>query len=334
MQDDTGGTPLGPYPKSHINDWPQGTDCWRKFAKLRFQLVYYIYTSAYECHQSGLGMMRHFIVDDKIFDSKDLYAFEQEYEYLFGDKFLVAPVVAEGATFWEVYLPTAYNWYQLEGNWIYNDTDGRFRLVTTDLIKGGTSMLVDTPLDILPLFVKVGTIIPVMDPSVQTLNQPTNSSANIISYYDRINILHLWCFPNENYQANGNLWDGTTFQMYQDSSNNFNPRLDITNLQPPRNIIIVQIAQLTDPVTAVANGLNTSQQLTEVGSWQEVVQITGSESVWAWDAATQVLYVKMINLIMPFFETTFSIFFILIFISSAKHFTIKVAWNEIGNFVQ
>ena len=38
------------------------------------------------------------------------------------------------------------------------------------------SVTVDAPIDGLPLFVKAGSIIPVMDPRVQTLNTATNSS--------------------------------------------------------------------------------------------------------------------------------------------------------------
>lgn len=37
-------------------------------------------------------------------------------------------------------------------------------------------MTVDAPIDGLPLFVKAGSIIPVMDPRIQTLNSATNQS--------------------------------------------------------------------------------------------------------------------------------------------------------------
>ena len=37
-------------------------------------------------------------------------------------------------------------------------------------------MTVEAPLDSVPLFVKAGSIIPVMDPRIQTLNTATNES--------------------------------------------------------------------------------------------------------------------------------------------------------------
>ncbi len=38
------------------------------------------------------------------------------------------------------------------------------------------SVTVEAPLDCVPLFVKAGSIIPVMDPRIQTLNTATNES--------------------------------------------------------------------------------------------------------------------------------------------------------------
>lgn len=44
-----GGT--GFVPKTHIFDWPEGTRIWRKYAKLRMQLLAYIYTQADIAHE-------------------------------------------------------------------------------------------------------------------------------------------------------------------------------------------------------------------------------------------------------------------------------------------
>jgi len=42
---------------------------------------------------------------------------------------------------------------------------------------------VEAPLDSVPLFVRAGGVISVVDPSVQTLSHASNSS--VVSYYDR-----------------------------------------------------------------------------------------------------------------------------------------------------
>ena len=44
-----GGT--GFVPKTHIFDWPEGTRIWRKYTKLRMQLLPYIYSQAHIAHQ-------------------------------------------------------------------------------------------------------------------------------------------------------------------------------------------------------------------------------------------------------------------------------------------
>ena len=44
-----GGT--GFVPKTHIFDWPEGTRIWRKYTKLRMQLLPYIYTQAVIAHE-------------------------------------------------------------------------------------------------------------------------------------------------------------------------------------------------------------------------------------------------------------------------------------------
>lgn len=50
-----GGT--GFVPKTHIFDWPEGTRIWRKYAKLRMQLLPYIYAQAHIAHQVITGLI-------------------------------------------------------------------------------------------------------------------------------------------------------------------------------------------------------------------------------------------------------------------------------------
>jgi alpha-D-xyloside xylohydrolase len=66
-------------------------------------------------------------------------------EYMFGPAFLVAPVTEQGATIKNVYLPAGSDWYNY---W----TNQRFH--------GGQIAKVDAPIDIIPLFVRAGSIIP------------------------------------------------------------------------------------------------------------------------------------------------------------------------------
>jgi alpha-glucosidase (family GH31 glycosyl hydrolase) len=66
-------------------------------------------------------------------------------EYMYGPAFLVAPVTDQGETYKKVYLPAGADWYNY---W------------TNERFKGGQTIVVSAPIDLLPLFVKAGSIVP------------------------------------------------------------------------------------------------------------------------------------------------------------------------------
>jgi YD repeat-containing protein len=65
-------------------------------------------------------------------------------EYMFGPAFLVAPVTEQGATSRKVYLPAGVDWYNF---W------------TQEKVHGGQTIEVSAPIDVLPLFVRAGSIV-------------------------------------------------------------------------------------------------------------------------------------------------------------------------------
>ena len=112
-----------------------------KYLKLRYQLMPYIYSLGYKTYQTGAPFMRALFMDfpndPKIADLRD--------EYMFGPAFLVAPVTEQGATSREIYLPAGTDWYNY---W------------TNERVHGGQTIKVDAPVDILPLFVRAGSVVP------------------------------------------------------------------------------------------------------------------------------------------------------------------------------
>lgn len=111
--------------------------------ELKYQLHPYIYTYAREAYDTGLPIMRPLLLeygsDEKTYEIND--------QFLFGESLLVAPVVEEGITYRQVYLP--------KGNWRdYNNPKTSF--------KGRQIIDYDTPLEVIPIFVKEGAIIPKM----------------------------------------------------------------------------------------------------------------------------------------------------------------------------
>jgi len=125
-------------------------DYMRQMLNLRYQLLPYIYSEAWQVTQ-GSTLMRPLVMDF----SSDAEAVAQPYEYLFGKALLVAPVVEAGAVQRAVYLPKTTAWYDF---W------------TGKPFGGGQTIQADAPLDRIPLFVKAGSILP-MGPVVQHSGQ-------------------------------------------------------------------------------------------------------------------------------------------------------------------
>jgi alpha-D-xyloside xylohydrolase len=131
-----------------------------KYLRLRYQLMPYIYSLGYQAKESGAPFMRGLFLDfgqdPKVADIGD--------EYMFGPALLVAPVTEQGATTREVYLPAGADWYNF---W------------TNKCVHGGQSILVDAPIDTIPLFVRAGSILPLGSPIESTEDKQTIANLRI-----------------------------------------------------------------------------------------------------------------------------------------------------------
>ena len=123
--------------------WAQGEQAltiFREFDELRYQLIPYLYSLAHEAHRSGRPLLRPLVLEYQ--DDPAVYGVHDQ--YLLGPSLLVAPVLEAGAVARRIYLP--------EGTWYSFWTDTPY--------VGGRWLSVPTPLDMVPLFVKAGTILP------------------------------------------------------------------------------------------------------------------------------------------------------------------------------
>jgi alpha-glucosidase len=112
----------------------------RKYIKLRYRLLPYLYDLFWESKDNGMPVMRplvmHYEQDEKVREIND--------QFLFGSNILVAPVVNQGQRNRSVYLP--------EGTWV--------DYWTKETITGGVHILREAPLDLCPIYIKAGSIIP------------------------------------------------------------------------------------------------------------------------------------------------------------------------------
>ncbi|XP_078687104.1 sulfoquinovosidase-like [Branchiostoma floridae x Branchiostoma belcheri] len=194
--------------KTHIFDTAEGTRIWRKYAKLRTQLFPYLYNTAHEAYQTGLPVMRHHLLDF----SNDTQAIRQNFQYMFGPSFLVAPVMEPGRTDWQVYLPEGETWIDVSSQLKYEEQSGRFMLGFTNYTQGGRTVTVSAPLDVVPMFVRAGTMVPVLDPRVMTLSDATDPKVITMKHLQYL--LHLWIWPTEDGFAQLEFHDRSWWSMY------------------------------------------------------------------------------------------------------------------------
>ena len=127
-------------------------DVMRTYLNLRYRLLPYTYSVAWQVTSNGSTFMRPLVMDFP----KDPKALDIGNQYLFGPSIMVTPVTTAGATEQAVYLPaTSAPWYNF---W------------TGDTAAAGQSVQTAAPVGTLPLFVRPGSIIP-MGPFLQYSNE-------------------------------------------------------------------------------------------------------------------------------------------------------------------
>jgi alpha-D-xyloside xylohydrolase len=111
------------------------------FLRLRYRLMPYLYSLGYGTYRTGAPFMRALFMD---FPGDPQVATIRD-QYMLGSALLVAPVLEQGATHRQVYLPAGSDWY----DWWTNEKHA-----------GGSWIDADAPIQHIPLFVRAGSIIP------------------------------------------------------------------------------------------------------------------------------------------------------------------------------
>lgn len=116
----------------------------RRWIELRYELLPYVYTVAWQAAQSGLPMMRPLALAYP----DDFHTYNLDDQFLFGDALLAAPVGHPGQRSRRVYLPGGV-WYDF---WTGQQLGGEVEA--------------SAPLERMPLYVRAGTVLP-MAPVMQ-----------------------------------------------------------------------------------------------------------------------------------------------------------------------
>ena len=131
--------------KSNMNQEPwlfgeEVLSIYRKYVELRYSLLPYFYDLCRVCEQTGLPVIRPLVLHYE----NDINVRNMNDEFLVGESLLVAPVTDQGVTKRLVYLPKGV-WYDYRTHREY---------------QGEQYYPVDAPLDVCPIFVKAGAILP------------------------------------------------------------------------------------------------------------------------------------------------------------------------------
>lgn len=202
---------------------PEIEDIARRFLRLRYRLLPFLYNEFYKASTTGLPIMRPLFLQYP----QDPATFEISDQFLLGEDLLVCPVYQPGASKRLVYLPP--------GEWV--------DFWTGERLNGKQHIIAEAPLERMPLFVRSGAIIPMELPINHTGERdgkklflhvylPTENSGCLELYEDR----------GEGFGYQTGEWAKTTVTA-QPAGNGFmvqvgNPRGEFA---PPREEVIVHL---------------------------------------------------------------------------------------------
>ncbi|WP_299190339.1 TIM-barrel domain-containing protein [uncultured Aquimarina sp.] len=158
-----------PHAQEHIAPEPvfhdkKTKDLAKKSIEMRYQMLPYNYTLAFENNQTGVPLMRPLFFEDA--EAKELQTVSNT--YLWGDSFLVSPIVKSGVVSKDVYFPKGSNWYDF---------------YTGKKYEGGRYITIKTEEDHIPVFVKAGSFIPMVE-TIQNTKLYNTKELTLHYYHD------------------------------------------------------------------------------------------------------------------------------------------------------
>jgi alpha-glucosidase len=164
---------LTPFCRNHAQrdaydhePWRFGTyyeDIVRKYLKLRYRLLPFLYSTLEEAHRTGVPVFRPLLLNYQ----NDTNTLDIDDEFMIGSDLLAAPILKPGTTGRLLYLP--------EGTW--------FDYWTGRQIAGGRMIHAAAPLETVPLYVRGGAIVP-MGPEMNYVGEKSTDPLTFEIYPD------------------------------------------------------------------------------------------------------------------------------------------------------
>lgn len=163
----------------------------RKYIKLRYKIIPYIYDCMYESSKSGAPLIRPLLFNYQ----DDTETYEINDEFLCGPNILVAPVLEQGKKARMIYLPQGNSWVDY---------------FTKEEFNGGQYIIKKTPLDICPIFIKSGSTIAVSKYEENFVGEKSNDTLKLLLFLGKNNSENKYIHYND---------DGESFK-YKDGEYN------------------------------------------------------------------------------------------------------------------
>jgi alpha-D-xyloside xylohydrolase len=230
------------------------------FSRLHTRLFPYLYTYAKESSTTGLPILRPLV----LMHQTDRNTPGVQHAYLFGNEFLVAPIVSLNATARQVYLPT--------GNWFDFWSTARHAGAQTITWQNNNRSQ-------FPLFVREGAIVPMLPKDVQTLcDEKYVNNPKIPTLTQGLLVL---IYPG-NDASQFTIYDGTVIQFHTAGV-----LRSITLASSARPVIFQVLAN--EPAAVTHDGQSVTKQMT-------LTDFEAADSGWFFEAATGFLFVKFEHL--------------------------------------
>lgn len=249
--------------------WNYGDEALKNFTKydkLRYRLIPYIYSSAFEQHQTGMPIMRALVLENQ--DDENTYAVDDQ--YMFGKSLMVCPVTTKGAQTRIIYLP--------EGKW--------FDYWSGESYEGKKYYNIVTPLDQLPMFVKAGGILAMQD-EIQYDDRKVWGDITFEIFPGDTSSFHLYEDDGINEQYQKGIYSTTKVTSeVRGTSTSINIGKAEGDFEVPERNYILKLHQEKAPVQISMNGSK------KIKSTDPEKFAQSKNSGWYFDEETKLLWVK------------------------------------------
>ncbi|MBM3452940.1 MAG: glycosyl hydrolase [Bacteroidetes bacterium] len=169
--------------------------------ELRYRLLPYNYTLMYKAAEFGQPLMRPIFFEDK--RPEMLYV---DSIYFWGNEFLVAPIFIKNQRIKEIHFPNSANWFDFNN---------------LDYYKGGTSAKISLTKNHIPIFVKGGAFIPLIQ-NLQNTSELENDKVKIHFFFDPETLASTgFLYQDDYHKGNEIVTENIQRYTYTNSTKNF-----------------------------------------------------------------------------------------------------------------